>query len=422
MTDYRNRIKALEYVNSSDLTPHPGNWREHPAAQAEALKGVLNEVGIAGALLAYRSQRQGGALVVIDGHLRKDAAPQKWPVLILDVDDSEADFLLATHDPLAAMATADAGALDALLSSVQSGEAAVQQMLAELAEDAGLYQPKDTEDAEPQVDRVEELREQWGVKPGQLWRLPSRTPGQEHRLICGDCTDAAVVERVMGGERAEMVWTDPPYGVSVGNKNKYLNSIAPSNRIEDNLQNDTLDEAGLIDMLCRAFDNVLAHCTAGAAWHVAAPAGPLHVLFGQVLKDRGLWRQTIQWVKNNATFSPLGVDYHWRAEPIFYGWVPNAAHRYYGGRKQDTVWEIDRPSKSPEHPTMKPVELVQRAIENHSRSSEVVCDPFLGSGTTLIAAENLSRQCRAVEISPGYVAVALERYAAAFNIEPELIT
>ena len=140
-TDYRNRIKALEYVNSADLAAHPGNWREHPAAQAEALKGVLAEVGIAGALLAYRSERQGGALVVIDGHLRKDAAPQKWPVLILDVDDAEADYLLVVHDPLAAMATADAGALDALLSSVQSGEAGVTAMLAELAEGAGLYAP-----------------------------------------------------------------------------------------------------------------------------------------------------------------------------------------------------------------------------------------------------------------------------------------
>ena len=145
-TDYRNRIKALEYVNAADLTPHPGNWRAHPAAQAEALKGVLAEVGIAGALLAYRSERQGGALVVIDGHLRKDAAPQQWPVLILDVDDAEADYLLATHDPLAAMATADAGALDALLSSVQSGEAGVQAMLAELAEGAGLYEAVDGAD------------------------------------------------------------------------------------------------------------------------------------------------------------------------------------------------------------------------------------------------------------------------------------
>lgn len=145
--EIRNRIKALEYIHTRDLVAHPGNWREHPKAQADALLGVLKEVGIAGALLAYRSERQGGALVVIDGHLRKDAAPQKWPVLILDVDDSEADYLLATHDPLAAMATADAGALDALLSSVQSGEAAVQQMLNELAARSSVPTGDDWQDA-----------------------------------------------------------------------------------------------------------------------------------------------------------------------------------------------------------------------------------------------------------------------------------
>ena len=150
--EIRNRIKTLEYIHTRDLVAHPGNWREHPKAQADALLGILQEVGIAGALLAYRSTRQGGALVVIDGHLRKDAAPQKWPVLILDVDDAEADYLLATHDPLAAMATADAGALDALLSSVNSGEAAVTAMLADLATHSGLYDPGET----PHLDDLED--------------------------------------------------------------------------------------------------------------------------------------------------------------------------------------------------------------------------------------------------------------------------
>ena len=218
-----------------------------------------------------------------------------------------------------------------------------------------------------------------------------------------------------------MVWTDPPYGVAVGDKNKFLNSIARSNRIEENLQNDTLDEPGLMAMLCASFDNAIAHCCAGAAWYVAAPAGPLHVLFGQALKDRGIWRQTIQWVKNNATFSAMGVCYHWRAEPIFFGWLPNGAHRWYGGRKQTTVWEIDRPTASPEHPTMKPVELVARAVENSSLGGDIVYDPFSGSGTALIACENLRRKCRAVEISPGYTAVCLQRYLDHTGVQPILL-
>ena len=271
-------------------------------------------------------------------------------------------------------------------------------------------------DTAPQVDRAEELRQKWQTAAGQLWQLG------EHRLICGDCTDAATVARVMGGDSAELVWTDPPYGVAVGDKNKFLNSIAPSNRIEENLENDTLDETALMAMLSAAFDNAIAHCRAGAAWYVAAPAGPLHVLFGQALKERGIWRQTIQWVKNNATFSAMGVCYHWQAEPIFFGWLPNGAHRWYGGRKQTTVWEIDRPVASPEHPTMKPVELVARAVENSSLSGEVVYEPFSGSGTTIIACENLGRRCRAVEISAAYCAVALQRWADHTQRTPVLLT
>ena len=271
------------------------------------------------------------------------------------------------------------------------------------------------EDPGAQIDKADELRQKWQTETGQLWQLG------EHRLICGDCTDRATVERVMQSDKVEMVWTDPPYGVSVGDKNKYLNSIAPSNRIEENLENDTLDELGLIRMLTLSFDNVIANCLPGAAWYVAAPPGPLHILFGQILKDRGIWRQTIQWVKNNSTFSPMGVCYHWQAEPIFFGWLPNGGHRWYGGRKQTTVWEIDRPLASPEHPTMKPVELVDRAVSNSSRQGEIVIDPFVGSGTTLIACERLGRKCRAIEISPAYVSVALERFYVMTGVMPELI-
>jgi DNA modification methylase len=231
----------------------------------------------------------------------------------------------------------------------------------------------------------------------------------KHRLMCGDATNAEEVALLVA-EPVEVVWTDPPYGVAIGDKNVYLNSIARSNRVEENLEGDTQTEAQLVAMLEAAFDLAIGVSTAGAAWYVAAPPGPLHVLFGQVLKDRGIWRQTIQWVKNNATFSPMGVDYHWQAEPIFYGWLPNAGHRYHGGRKQTTVWMIDRPQKSPEHPTMKPVELVERAIENSSLIGEWIYDPFAGSGTTILAAERQGRRCYAMEIEPKYVQVAIERW------------
>jgi DNA modification methylase len=405
-TDYRNRIKALEYVNSADLAAHPGNWREHPAAQAEALKGVLSEVGIAGALLAYRSERQGGALVVIDGHLRKDAAPQAWPVLILDVSDSEADYILSTHDPLAAMATADAGALDALLSSVQSGEAAVQQMLAELAEGAGLYQPQDDpQDADPQVDRAEELRVKWGVESGQLWRLPSRTPGQEHRLICGDCTDAAVVERVMGGERADMVWTDPPYGVDYeGGLNKQKREKLAG------------DESGA--MYGRFLPVAIRYCKENAPMYIWFAATVGKPVFDAVEAVGYKVRAMIVWNKLKAHYGNYMAQYMLKHEPCLY--IVSGDASWIGPTNEVTVWDVEQASRNEYHSTEKPLPLALRAIKNHD--APIVADFFVGSGTAIVAAENLSRQCRAVEISPGYVAVALERYATAFGIEPELIT
>ena len=398
----------VEIWDIEKVIPYARNAKTHDDANVALLAGMIQEYGYTNPIIVD----EGG--VILGGHGRRLACARlglgRVPVIVkrgLTLAQKQA-YRLADNK------TTERSAWDAEMVKIELSELKdagvdlgltafdMEELKAYFEDAAGVG------DAEPQVDRAAELRVKWGVESGQMWRMG------EHRLICGDCTDAAVVARVMGGERAEMVWTDPPYGVAVGDKNKYLNSIAPSNRIEENLDNDTLDEPGLMAMLCAAFDNAIAHCTAGAAWYVAAPAGPPHVLFGQALKDRGIWRQTIQWVKNNATFSPMGVCYHWQAEPIFFGWLPNGRHRYYGGRTQTTVWAIDRPMASPEHPTMKPVELVARAVENSSQRGEIIFDPFLGSGTTLVACQNLSRRGRAIEISPGYVAVALQRMADAF--------
>jgi len=357
---------------------------------------------------------------VIDGHLRKDAAPQKWPVLILDVDDAEADYLLATHDPLAAMATADAGALDALLASVQSGEAAVTSMLAELAEGVGLYASEEDSDAEPKIDRAGELRQQWGVEPGQLWRLPSRTPGQEHRLICGDCTDAAVVERVMGEERADLVVTDPPYGVSYADKNRFLNAISRANHIEEPIFNDHMGKDETQALWRDAFERMSAVMQPGAVVYCFMPQGGDQMMMMMMMMMMGAGiepRHELIWLKNNHVLGR--VDYAYKHEPILYAWKAGG-HKFYGDF-QTSVLEFPKPQVSDMHPTTKPLALVERLVGNSSRAGGVIYDMFLGSGTTIIAAENLSRQCRAVELSPGYVAVALQRYVDAFGIEPELI-
>jgi len=404
----RDRIRELRRVPASQLAPNPKNWRTHPSAQLDALRGVLAEVGYAGAALAR--ELPDGTLQLIDGHARAEISGDgAVPILVLDVTAEEADKILATFDPLSAMA--DAAKLDDLLRQVRTESDALRAMMDGLATahdlPAGAAEPGAGGD---EFDPTPEERGPTRTAPGELWSI-----GGRHRLLVGDCTDAATVARLLGDERVEMVWTDPPYGVSIGDKNALLNRLdgrGSSNRVTSNLRNDSLDEPGLSAMLEAAFARAASHCEPGASWYVAAPAGPLHLLFGRALNDLGIWRQTIQWVKNSATFSPMGVSYHWKSEPIFYGWLPDAGHRYHGDRKQTTVWEFDRPSASADHPTMKPVALVAQAIEHASLAGQLVYDPFLGSGTTLVAAHRLGRRCSGCEIEPRYADVILKRAEA----------
>lgn len=388
---YRDRIVGLEYHDAGSLTPHPGNWRNHGKEQVEALRGVLAEVGIADTILAYRSERNGGKLTVIDGHLRRDAAPQQWPVLVLDVTDAEADYILATHDPLAAMANADAAALDALLDTVNSGDAAVQAMLAALAEDAGLYAESDKTDvdAEPQIDRAEELRAKWGVESGQLWQLG------DHRLICGDCTDAAVVARVMGGEAAALAPVDPPYNVGFG------------------YDGETVDDSKTADDYERFSRAWFGACQSVSERQIVTPGGqnlPLWVRWFDCF-------HIAAWTKPFSTTNGK-VAHLWSWEPMFFfgdKWTRKRANDVF---EYGVTFD---PKLQGMHPCPKPIALWLDIIENYSELGDIIYEAFSGSGTTIIACEQLGRKCRAVEISPGYVAVALQRWADATGRTPELI-
>ena len=198
-----------------------------------------------------------------------------------------------------------------------------------------------------------------------------------------------------------MLWTDPPYGVSYVGKTKDALTI----------ENDSLDDVGLTDFLRAALGCAWATCRAGASWYIAAPAGPLNHCFSTVLKELGVWRQSLNWVKN--TFALGRSDYHYRHEPIFYGWKEGAAHYFVDDRTQDTILEYDKPSRNAEHPTMKPVALVERCISNSSKPGESVLDLFGGSGTTLIAAEKTGRTAYLMELDPIYCDVIVTRWEQA---------
>jgi DNA modification methylase len=413
----RDRVKELRRVKASELVPNPKNWRRHPKEQAAALKGLLAEIGYADALIAR--ELPDGRLMLIDGHLRADTTKNAIvPVLVLDVTEAEADKLLLTLDPLAAMAQADQDQVRALLETVRTDSQAVAALLERVAGQEAwqaIDGLREIVDPPAAISKADELKAKWGTEGGQLWRIGA------HRVLCGDCRDQAAVRRLWGdnGPRLRMIWTDPPYGVDYAAKNAYLNRTDRGNRIQVPIENDKLT-AGETGFLFKATLSVArSWAQTGASVYATVPSGPLLIYFVQALTAAGFtFRAQLSWVKQQFVIGM--ADYHHRYEPILYGWLPDGAHYFIEDRRQDDVFEIDKLHVNDLHPTTKPVELIARMVRNSSREGELVFDPFCGSGSTLLAAHQLQRIGYGVEINPGYLAVTLERLSM-LGLKPELM-
>ena len=221
-----------------------------------------------------------------------------------------------------------------------------------------------------------------------------------HRVLCGSATDDGDWTTLMGTTKADMVFTDPPYNVDYEGGTKDALKI----------QNDKFaTSAAFYEFLLDAFTNISNHAKAGASIYVCH-ADSEGLNFRRAFQDSGFYMaQCLIWNKNSLVMGRQ--DYHWKHEPILYGWKEGGGHEFYGGRQQVTVWDIDRPVKSGEHPTMKPLALMTRAIKNNSKQEDIVVDCFLGSGSTLIAAETTGRVCYGMELDPRYVDVIRKRYA-----------
>lgn len=428
-TTIRDRIRELRRVRAADLVPNPKNWRRHPKAQADALRGLLTEIGYADALLAR--ELPGGKLMLIDGHLRAETTPEvEVPVLILDLDEAEADKLLLTLDPLASLAESDSERIGTLLQTVRTDSPAIEELLRRTAGERlwNLIHPQ----AEPPalIDRAAELQKKWRTQTGQLWRVG------EHSLLCGDSTKGEDVVRLMGDERAVLFATDPPYAVGYtgGSHPQSWGNRGATNRDKDwsgqyveaknaDVKN---DEAAGIELYRGFIDRAIKHAiTRNAAWycwHASRRQMMLETIwneFGAFVHQQLIWRKS----RPVLTYS----TYLWQHEPCLFGWIrgekPKTRRSQVGATADEfptTVWEI--PSSEVEtdaHPTSKPCRLFSLPMEMHTERGDLCYEPFSGSGSQLVAAQQTGRRCFAIEKSPPFVAVALERMAA-LGLKPEL--
>lgn len=249
------------------------------------------------------------------------------------------------------------------------------------------FGPDGEEDEPPEVSDEEP-----DSKPGEVYQLGP------HRLMCGDATKIEDVEKLMNGQKADMIFTDPPYNVDYVGKTKDALKI----------QNDKFEGDGFYQFLLDAFSNISAVSKSGAAMYVCH-ADSEGLNFRKSFIDAGfLLKQCIVWNKNSMVMGRQ--DYQWKHEPILYGWKDGGSHRWFGDRSQTTVWDIDRPTRSEEHPTMKPIKLIERALKNSSKSEDIILDTFGGSGSTLIASEQNKRICYTMELDPRYCDVIRKRY------------
>ena len=268
--------------------------------------------------------------------------------------------------------------------------------------DFGIEALPDMEPVEPvEEDDVPDVSEAAPrAKKGDIWKLG------RHRLICGDATVVTDMERLMDGKKADMVFTDPPYNVNYGATMKdTLRKKDGQKSAGRTIMNDNLGD-NFKQFLTDACANIVNFCK--GAIYICMSSSELHTLYNSFVESGGKWSTFIIW--SNNTFTLGRSDYQRQYEPILYGWPQGAKHYWCGDRDQSDVWEYNKPQVNDLHPTMKPIELVARAIKNSSKANDIVADFFGGSGSTLIACEQLNRVCYMSELDPKFCDVILTRW------------
>jgi DNA modification methylase len=379
-------VGQIEHCPIDQLTPYANNARTHSDAQIEQIAQSIRQFGFVNPILIATDH------TIIAGHARLLAAcklgMKTVPVIVLaHLSEAQRRALVIADNQLALNAGWDDQMLRTELAALQQepfdlrllgfNDGELERLLA--SEDFGFTDP----DAVPAVPQTPV------TVSGDLWLLG------EHRLLCGDAIRREAIDIVLAGRQADMVFTDPPYNVAYIGKNRHKLTI----------DNDALGD-DFYAFLRQACAHLIAVCR--GAIYVCMSSSELHTLYQAFTAAGGHWSTFLIWAKHHFTLGRS--DNQRQYEPILYGWRQGAQHHWCGARDQGDVWMIPRPMANREHPTMKPVELVERAVDNSSRRGDTVLDPFAGSGTTLIACERQKRRACLIEIDPQYADVICRRW------------
>lgn len=426
-------MPELEVVNvrTDDLVEYENNANMHTSQQVDQIASSIQEFGFNSPILAWHDDD--GNPVVVAGHGRLMAARklglEELPVVFMDhmTDEQRRAFGLVENQ-LTRLSEFDWDKLEQELLNIWTID------MSEYGFDiSGEF------DAEPRLEPIEAEEDELPeasptrAKNGQIWQLG------DHRLVCGDSADPSVMEALMDGEEADLLLTDPPYNVDYADKNEMLVEYDKMSRIYDAIEGDQFENiAQYRRFIVGALEPATRVLRAGGAYYIWYAAWHTRAMF-EACDELGLQvRQQLYWVKNTIVLGRQ--DYQWQTEPCLYGWK-DGTHWFAPTRKEHNVIDDmadirkmdkvqlvemveslmfegeetdairdNKPMKSGDHPTMKPVTLFARLIRNSTRRGETVLDVFAGSGTTAIACEQMGRKARMVEISEGYCDVILERW------------
>ena len=363
------------------LTPDPYNAKDHPQWQIDQIKNSIEQFGNLDPIGVW-----GDDNLIVEGHGRyealKDLGYHEAECIRLDwlTEEGRKAYALA-HNKLTMNSGFIPDALDMTLAAI--GEIDMSQFGFEIPEEE-----EPTEITEDEIPEEAETR----CKLGDIWQLG------EHRLICGDSTDVAVIDRLMDGVKADMLLTDPPYNVDYTGKTKDALKI----------QNDKMDNDSFRQFLRNAFSSADSAMRAGAVFYIWHADIEGYNFRGACADNDWKVRECLIWNKNSMVLGRQ--DYQWKHEPCLYGWKDGASHLWASDRKQTTVLNFDRPTRADLHPTMKPIGLLAYQIGNNTHEGDAVLDLFGGSGSTLIACEQLNRKCYMCELDPHYCDVIIQRW------------